>query len=194
MTALFILCLSTAYAAPSLYLATQLGYHHTDIEMPTLTDTLKFKDNGPTYGLGLGLNFSDEYRLELSWLGRSLMSDNILDYRDEYGIPSPQHSYLKISTNIFLLNAYKDICLGEKNMFYIGAGAGVLHWKTKAFNVFSQDGNEFTTALHTGVTFSIGKEAALDIGLSWYHAFMGSDAYVNDIDNIIPHIGLRVNL
>ena len=191
----FVLFYSVAHAYTTPYLATQIGFHNTTVN--TTIDGINFKDKGTTYGLGLGLNFSGRYRLEFSWIGRSSMHDNInIAWRDNYGALISSQTPTTISTDIFLLNAYRDVRLDEGTFFYFGFGAGTLHWKEKVTigsYSFLDDGNDFTTAIHAGITGVRGEVVSVDMGLSWYHAFMHSGTGVDDIDNLIPHIGLRFN-
>lgn len=176
------------------YISAQGGLVSTKIE----DERYKYsaKDTTAVYGAAIGVGSSSTgLRAEISWLGRSEFKDRIdeLDYRGEYGEAMPEKATATVKMNSFLLNAYYDFFRTQYINLYAGIGAGVTSWDAEFYEGLLQKFSDtsLTYALHVGASAPLGERLLLDAGVSYYHIQLQSKYHLKDIDNFIPHIGLR---
>ncbi|WP_432634437.1 outer membrane protein [Candidatus Avelusimicrobium sp.] len=181
----FGLISNLACAEVTPYLHLQGGYHATHIKAEE--ETL-LRDSGAIYGIGVGGKLDGKYRLEINWLGRDPMHDEL---PTTLGVVK-----LTYKADMFMLNAYRDFLKEGGTILYLGAGVGLTKWKSSttllSYEV-NENGREFTGALHAGLIGEMSKNISVDFGVSWYHVFV-DEAKLSDIDNFIPHMGFHIYL
>lgn len=167
------------------------------------TTSTKIKDNyygsttdkTPVYGTAVGIGSSASgLRAEFSWLGRGEFKDTFdFEFRGPWGAAMPEKATATVKMNSFLLNAYYDFIRTKHINLYAGVGMGITSWKADLYGNIPHNYKDtsFTYALHLGASTPLSERLLLDAGASFYHIQLQSKYHLKDIDNFIPHLGLR---
>lgn len=135
-------------------------------------------DSSPFIGLGFGYIHSDQFRLDLTgeYRGKSDFQglDTYVDVGCGPGVCTNEHTGIK-SEWLLLANAYWDITTYHGFTPYVGAGIGVAAVSLDGFKdvnlvtnglYWARDNTEWNLAwaLHTGFSYDIAPDLALDFG------------------------------
>lgn len=123
-------------------------------------------DSAPIWGLGVGYQFNDWFRADVTGEYRGKASFTALDrYTDQFGNNQTNNYTAKKSEWLFLANAYLDLGTWWCITPFIGAGVGfanvnISHYKDTNSNGgggFAEEGSEtnFAWALHAGLAYKV---------------------------------------
>jgi opacity protein-like surface antigen len=181
------------------------GLDHPDFSEPAF---FEFLDKGnfdavPLFGLGIGYQASDHFRMDLTGEYRGKSSFEALDRYDTFNNPPEftgdpgtdwggNHYTAKKNEWLFLANAYYDFNSWGKFTPYVGAGIGVSYNTISDFldentavsgGGWAPTGHEWSLAwaLHAGTAFKVTDNLTLDVGYSFVHL---GDAQTGPFQNL----------
>ena len=178
-------------------------------------------DSSPFLGLGIGYVISDKFRVDLTGEYRGKSNFQALDtYVDVFcptGVCTNEHTGIK-SEWLYLANAYWDIVTFRGFTPYVGAGIGAAAVTLDGFKdvnlvnnglYWAQENTQWNLAwaLHTGFSYEIAPNLALDVGYRFTYLGDGKTGSYYTYDPAAPqglppvtlkditshdvHIGLR---
>jgi opacity protein-like surface antigen len=191
------------------------GLDHPDFSTPAF---FEFLDKGnfdavPLFGVGLGYQYSDHVRFDVTGEYRGASSFEALDRYDTFNNPplftgtpgtdwGGNHYTAKKNEWLFLANGYYDFSPWRGITPYVGAGIGASYNTITDFldentavngGGWAPSGSKLSLAwaLHAGASVQVTNSMSIDFGYSFVSL---GDAQTGPFQNLIPTLGCIANV
>jgi opacity protein-like surface antigen len=154
-------------------------------------------DSAPTFGIGIGYQYNNWLRFDVTTEWRGNASFHGLDAYDT-GITSGTNDYTGHKSEwLTLFNAYVDLGTWNRLTPYVGAGVGVTQNTISNFKDVNDNQNavgyskshsdwDFAWALHAGVTYQVTPTFLIDLSYRYVNLGDGSSGDMIGFDGTNP--------